>query len=218
MPEPAFPGSDTLRGRAAARPRLHEPRLPGGQEGRRARHRQQRDGHRGRGLVRHRRRLPRGAPRRAHRPQVHLRQADRSARRADGQPADPVRDPPPAGRQADRLLRRRRDAVRPAEARPRVRPGPSDGLRPDPRPHHARRGQAEAEHPRARRPRGRLRRRHARRGRRRHLLHGLQDHVPVLRRGPASRRRTTTSSCSAASSIRTSRTSSSSACSSRSAR
>ena len=51
----------------------------------------------------------------------------------------------------------------------------------------------------------------------RHLLHGLPDHVPVLRRRPDRRRPTTRSTSSAASSIPRSRTSSSSACSSRSA-
>ena len=47
----------------------------------------------------------------------------------------------------------------------------------------ARRDHAEAEHRAPRRRRGRVRRRHARARRRRRLLHGLQDQLPVLRRG-----------------------------------
>ena len=43
---------------------------------------------------------------------------------------------------------------------------------------------AQAEHPPPRRRRGRVRRRLARARRRRRLLHGLQDQLPVLRRGP----------------------------------
>ena len=67
--------------------------------------------------------------------------------------------------------------------------------------------------------RGRVHRRHARARRRRRLLHGLQDHVPVLRRGLHLARPTTTSSCSGASSQpRRRRTSRSSGCCSRSAR
>ena len=48
----------------------------------------------------------------------------------------------------------------------------------------ARDDHAQAEHPPPRRRRGRVRRRLARARRRRRLLHGLQDQLPVLRRGP----------------------------------
>ena len=108
-------------------------------------------------------------------------------------------------------------ALRPAQARPQVRRGAPDRLRAHPRPHRARHDHAEAEHRRARRvarcasPTAATRRR-----RRRRLLHRLQDHVPVLRRGLHRPRPTTTSSCSGASSTPTFPTSTSSACCSRS--
>ena len=74
------PRDRTLPGRADARPRVHEPRLPARQGRRRARHGQQRDGHRRRVLLRRDEHVPRGAPRRVHRPEVHVRQAHRPAR------------------------------------------------------------------------------------------------------------------------------------------
>ena len=69
------------------------------------------------------------------------------------------------------------------QARPSLRRGAPDGLRAASRPPPARRDHAEAEHRAPRRRRGRVRRRHARARRRRRLLHGLPDHLPVLRRG-----------------------------------
>ena len=69
-----------LPGRAAARARVHEPRLPARQGRRRPGHGQQRDGHRRRVLVRRAEHVSRGAPRRVDHPEVHLRQADRPAR------------------------------------------------------------------------------------------------------------------------------------------
>ena len=77
----------------------------------------------------------------------------------------------------------------------------------------------EAEHRRARRATAsRFEDGIGRAGRRDRLVHRLQGHVPVLRRGLHLARPTTTCRCSAASSTRRSTTSSSSACCSRSAR
>ena len=81
MPEPAFPGSDSFEGVQMHSHAYMNPDFLSGKTRRRARHGQQRDGHRRRGLVRDRRGLPRRAPRGVHRPEVHLRQADRPARR-----------------------------------------------------------------------------------------------------------------------------------------
>ncbi len=158
--------------------------------------------------------VPRGAPRRLDHPQVHLRAADGPA---EERPAHPVQGAPEVHPQPREAVRGRPGEVRPAQARPPVRRGAPDGLRAHPRPDHPRRGEGEAEHPPPRRRHGRVRGRDARARRRRRLLHGLQDQLPVLRRGLPRGAATTASSCTAASSTPSCRTSSSSACSSRSA-
>ena len=82
-----------------------------------------------------------------------------------------------------RVAGRRHGALRPAQARPQVRRRPPDDLRRRPVAHRARRDPGQAEHRPADRAHRGVRRRQRGRGRRRRLLHGLQGHVPVLRRG-----------------------------------
>ena len=74
-PEPAFPGSDDVRGHPDARPRLPRQRVPRRQGRRRARDGQQRDGHRRRVQLRRELDAPRRPPRRLDRAEVPLRQA-----------------------------------------------------------------------------------------------------------------------------------------------
>ena len=85
--------------------------------------------------------------------------------------------------------RRRHGALRPAEARPPLRRGASDGLRRRALAHRARRDHAEAEHRGADGAHRAVRRRQRGRGRHRRLLHRLQGHVPVLRPGADRRAR-----------------------------
>ena len=135
-----------------------------------------------------------------------------------GLPEDPVRDPA-QGRPGDAEgLPRRHGALRAAQARPSLRRRPPDRLRRHPLADGARHDHGEAEHRVADARRRALHRRLGGRGRHRRVLHGLQGHVPVLRRGLHLRARTTTCRCSAAPSTPTSRTCSSSGCCSRSAR
>ena len=206
-----------LRGRADALARLQgrRPRPVPRQDRRRARDGQLGDGHRGRGELRRRAHLPGRAPRRPHPPQVPVRQADRPARRLD---EDPVRGPPEALPGDAEGLPRRHGALRAAQARPPLRRRPPDHLRRHPLADGARHDHREAEHRVADAGRRALHRRLRGQGRRRRLLHRLQGHVPVLRRGLPLARRTTTCRCTAAPSTPTSRTCSSSGCCSRSAR
>ena len=149
--------------------------------GRGARDGQLGDGHRGRVVVRRPPHLPRRPARRVGDPEVRPRppaglvprarpRADRAAQAGAG------RDAAAGGR--------RHGALRPAEARPPVRRRPPDGVRRHPLAHRARRGRAEAEHRRADRAHGALRRRQRGGRRRRRLLHRLQGHVPVPRPRP----------------------------------
>ena len=119
-------------------------------------------------------------------PQVRVRQAGRSdsATRAD----TAYKDPLPLIHQA---MQRRRPAPRRATAcrRPttscsrRTRRSPAGRILGSHRPRHDR---PEAEHRLARGRQRPLRRRQRGPRRRRRLLHRLQDHLPVLRRGPPS--------------------------------
>ena len=131
--------------------------------------------------------VPRRAPRRVDHPQVRLRQARPTSSRRTR--ACRSRSASGSSSSIIRLNVGDLDAVRPAQARPPLRRGAPDGLRAPPRPHPARHDHAQAEHRAPRRRVRRVRRRHARARRRRRLLHGLQDHVPVLRRGPHLRAR-----------------------------
>ena len=124
--------------------------------------------------------LPRRPPRRAHPPEVHLRQADRPDRRL---PADPVRGPPQGHAGDAQGLPGRHGALRPAQARPPLRRRPPDGLRRHPLADGARHDHCQAEHRLADPRRRALHRRVGGRGRHRRVLHRLQGHVPVLRRG-----------------------------------
>ena len=119
--------------------------------------------------------------RRLDRAQVHLRQTGRPAPQRR---ARPVQGAPADHAAADSELRGTARALRAAQARAQVRRGAPHRVRADPRPDPARHDHAQAEHRLAGGLRGPLRRRHRRGGRRRRLLHRLQDHLPVLRRGP----------------------------------
>ena len=77
----------------------------------------------------------------------------------------------------------RHGALRPAQARPPLRRRAPDRLRRHPLADGARHDHGEAEHRGADPRRRALHRRVGGQGRRRRLLHGLQGHVPVLRRG-----------------------------------
>ena len=84
-PEPAFPGADDFEG-----VQMHSHDYKGDDPSSSATrrvvvlgHGQLGDGHRGRGELRRRAHLPRRAPRRAHHPQVPVRQPDRPDRRVD---------------------------------------------------------------------------------------------------------------------------------------
>ena len=189
-----------------------------GQGRRRARHGQQRDGHRRRGRPTSRERPtspPAAAP-------------GSSPSTSSASPTDQLPQRPAGARSrcAQRIVRapassstrRHAGELRPAQARPQVRRGAPDGLRAHPRPHPARRDHAQAEH--------------------RAPATATRSSSPTARactptssstaRATRSRSRsstrtssprpTTTSSCSAASSTRASTTSSSSGCCSRSAR
>ena len=180
-PEPPFPGS--FDGDADARALLRRQRAVQGQTRRRRGDRQQRDGHRGRVELRRRADVPLLAPRRAHHPQVPVRPAARPDRR------QPLHRRAAVGASARRSSRRfyraRRRAhggLRPAEARPRPRRRAPDDLRRLPQPHRPRRDRLQAERRGAARRSRALRGRLRRAGRRDRLLHGLQGHVPVLRR------------------------------------
>ena len=82
--------------------------------------------------------LPRRPPRRAHHPQVRLRQADRPDRRRRRR--DPVRGPRARSRgRSLKVTLGDMERLRPAQARPPLRRGAPDGLRRHPRPHRARR-------------------------------------------------------------------------------
>ncbi len=169
-----------VRGRAAARPLLRRQLDLRGQARGRAGDGQLRDGHRRGVLLRRREHLPGGAPGRLDHPQVHLRQTGRPAAQ---RPARAVQDPPALHPAADQELRRPARALRPAQAQPPLRRGAPDGLRAHPRSHPARHDHAEAEHRLARGLASALRRRQRGGGGRGRVLHRLQDHLPVLRRG-----------------------------------
>ena len=176
----AVPRQRHLRGRADALPLL-QGGDPGRRQGRRRpRHGQLGDGHRRRRLLPRQEHLPLGPPRRLHHPQVHVRQAGRPDRR--GGVAAGL-DPVPADGAAAQVQRRPDGELRAPGAGPQVRPRAPDDQRADPRPARPRRDHAEAEHRRAGGRQGPLHRRHRGPRRPRRLLHGLQDHVPVLRRG-----------------------------------
>jgi len=81
------------------------------------------------------------------------------------------------------VLGGRHGGLRAAQARSPLRRGPSHRLGAHPRPYRPRDRHPQAQHLRAHRGRGALRRRKRGARRPRHLLHRLQDHLPLLRRG-----------------------------------
>ena len=156
----AVPGQRHLRGRADALPLLRGGDPDRRQGRRRPRHGQLGDGHRRRRLLPREQHLSGRPPRRLHRPQVPVRQADRPdrRRRVDARLGSATASCP-------RLLQaeRRQDGeLRAAGAGPQVRARPPDGQRPHPRPARARRDHDEAEHRVARGRQGPLHRRQSR--------------------------------------------------------
>ena len=151
------------------------------QAGRRARDGQLGDGHRGRVELLGGRHVPRGAARRLGRSPSTC-----SGGRSTRSPRRPACRSGSASGFMQTLLRIAvgdMRALRAAEARSRPARGAPDDLRRHPLAHGARRDHAEAEHRAAHRAHRRVRRRQRGGGRHRHLLHGLQGDVPVLRPG-----------------------------------
>ena len=202
--------------RADPRPPLPRAGRPARQAGPGPGDRQLGHRHRGRVLADRRRDLHLDAPRRLRDPQVHQRQADRRALQPDHLDAA-ARGPALLRRSGARRRRRRHDRLRPAEARPQAVRGAPDRLLGAAAAARPRRHQGEAQHrPLQRRPHGPLRRRQRRGDRPRRLLHRLQDHLPLLRRGRLRRSRQPPAALPARRLRRSARASTSSASSSRS--
>ena len=172
-----------LRGRADPLARLQgrRPGLLPRQDRRRARDGQLGDGHRGRGELRREPHLPRRPPRRARDPEVPVRQADRPDRRLDRR----SRSRSAAGSSQGMLKVYLGDMERYGLPKPDHRFGDAHPTISDDILSRMAHGTItrEAEHRLADPQQRALRRRLRGRGRRRRLLHGLQGHVPVLRRG-----------------------------------